>query len=338
MRIGLLTGGGDCPGLNAAIHAIVRTALAHDDTVIGFRHGWRGVVQGEVEELDRSRIRGILERGGTILGTAGYHPHQNPGAMDKVVEQFSSQNLDAMIVLGGDGTLNASVEVSKQGIPIVGLPKTIDNDVWGTERCIGFDTAVATATDAIDRVHTTGESHDRIMIVEVMGRVGGWLAIYSGLASGADAILVPESPVTIDLLIENLKRRHDQGANSSIVVVAEGVRMPDLTNGDSTAWSPLGGSPIGALIAREIGSRTGFETRLTVLGHVQRGGAPTTRDRMLAIRMGATSVELLHKGIANVLVGSFGEELRVGALEEVSQGNRPVPGELRDLAGLLTLI
>lgn len=339
MRIGILTGGGDCPGLNAAIHAVVLTAMVHHDTVIGFHHGWRGVANGEFEELTRTRIRGIIQRGGTILGTARFHPHEHEGGVEAVIGTLNAQHIDAVVVLGGDGTLNASFELTKQGVHVIGLPKTIDNDVSGTEQCIGHDTAVAIATEAIDRLHTTAESHDRLMVVEVMGRMTGWIAVESGLAAGADAILIPENPVTIDTVVEALQKRHQSGANSSIVVVAEGAHVGNTDiEGVPTGWPQLAGSPVGAEVSRTLAKRTGFETRLTVLGHVQRGGEPTARDRIFAARIGAAAVGYLHEGLTNILIAGMGDGIRPVPLTEVTHGIRTVPEELRELALLLTVV
>ncbi|MGC8462017.1 MAG: 6-phosphofructokinase, partial [Candidatus Dormibacteria bacterium] len=294
---------------------------------------------GEFEELTRTRIRGIIQRGGTILGTARFHPHEHEGGVEAVIATLNAQHIDAVVVLGGDGTLNASFELTKQGVHVIGLPKTIDNDASGTEQCIGHDTAVAIATEAIDRLHTTAESHDRLMVVEVMGRMTGWIAVESGLAAGADAILIPENPVTIDTVVEALQKRHQSGANSSIVVVAEGAHVSNTNiEGVPTVWPQLAGSPVGAEVSRTLAKRTGFETRLTVLGHVQRGGEPTARDRIFAARIGAAAVGYLHEGLTNILIAGMGDGIRPVPLTEVTHGIRTVPEELRELALLLTVV
>lgn len=339
MRIGLLTGGGDCPGLNAAIRAVVRAAeRTHDDRVIGFHHGWRGVAEGDGFPLDSAMTRGIIGQGGTILGTARYHPHEHPGALDRVVRTTRQAGLDAFVVLGGDGTLDAARFVAAEGIPIVGIPKTIDNDVQGTRTCLGFDTAVATVTEAIDRVRTTGESHDRAMVVEVMGRGAGWLAVHAGLAGGADIILVPELEVDLAATVECLRRRHEQGSMYSIVVVAEGAR---LRRGDhpSAEGLPEAEDPPspGRLVASAIARGTGYETRLTVLGHVQRGGPASAADRFLGTRLGVGAVAAVHDGATATLVavGADGP-LRTVDLDVVAKGPRSVPDGLLSVVGLLT--
>ncbi len=223
MRIGLLTGGGDCPGLDAAIRAVVRVGEGAGDEIIGFRHGWRGVVDGETWPLTTQETKGILQQGGTILGTARYHPDEHEGGVHDVLATIDRARIDVLVVIGGDGTLGCAHQLALSGIPVVGIPKTIDNDVPGTNRCIGFDTAAAIATEAVDRLHTTGESHDRLMVVEVMGRTTGWLAVSAGIAGGADAICMPEEPTDLDGLAKAIRRRHDRGSSSSVVVVAEGA-------------------------------------------------------------------------------------------------------------------
>ncbi len=330
MRLGLLTGGGDCPGLNAAIRAIVRAAEAAGDEVIGFHHGWRGVVDEEGAPLTSEETKGILQSGGTILGTARYHPHEHEGGLDAVVKTVRSRRLDAVVVLGGDGTLDASVAVADSGVPVVGIPKTIDNDVPGTERCIGFDTAVSTAADAIDRVHTTGESHDRLMVVEVMGRVAGWLAVHSGVAAGADAICTPEEATDVAELAAALRERHDAGSSSSVVVVAEGA---DVGSAESTPALPT----TGARVAAALEALTGFETRLTVLGHIQRGGSPVASDRWLATQLGIEAVDAVRAGCTRTLLGIQGEHAVRLPLDVVTSGPRLVPPLVLRLARRLTV-
>lgn len=329
MRIGVLTGGGDCPGLNAAIRAIVRVATTANDEVIGFRHGWRGVVEAESSLLSTAETKGILQSGGTILRTARYHPNEHEGGVDAVLATIDRARIDAMIVLGGDGTLGSAKYLSDAGVPIVGIPKTIDNDVPGTTRCIGFDTAVATAADAIDRVHTTGESHDRLMIVEVMGRTTGWLAVCAGIASGADAICHPEQLIDIDALAEAIRRRHEGGSTSSVIVVAEGAVFAS----QSIALE----SSTGASVATEMARRTGFETRLTVLGHVQRGGAPSASDRLLATTFGVTAVDAAHQRKFAKMVAIVDDATALVPLELVTSGPRLVPSALCEIARALTV-
>lgn len=329
MRIGLLTGGGDCPGLNAAIRAIVRIATESRDEVIGIHHGWRGVVEQEMSLLTTNETKGILQSGGTILHTDRYHPSKHAGGIEAVISTVTQEALDALIVIGGDGTLTASSELDRHGIPIVGIPKTIDNDVMGTDRCIGFDTATATAAEAIDRVHTTGESHDRLMVVEVMGRTVGWLAACAGIAAGADAICLPEEPTDLDRLARAIVRRHDMGSTSSVIVVAEGTQF--------TFPREASPGPAGARVAEELFSRTGYDTRLTVLGHIQRGGAPTPSDRLLATSFGVTAIEAVHEGRFGMMVGTEGMLMRLIPLSCVEQGPRGLPDSILHVAQLLTV-
>ncbi len=328
MRIGLLTGGGDCAGLNAAIRAAVRAGSARGDDFIGFHHGWRGVVDGDAAPLTLDQTRGLLQSGGTILRTAGYHPHEHEGGVAAVLATVESNQLDALIVIGGDGTLGAANKLSQLGVPLVGIAKTIDNDVPGTNRCIGFDTAVATATEAIDRVQTTGESHDRLMVVEVMGRTVGWLAVCSGLAAGADALCLPEVPTDFDELAKAIRRRHDAGSSSSVVVVAEGaLEGAFLGSLDASA---------GSVVSKELAQRTGFETRLTVLGHIQRGGPPTASDKLLATRCGVAAVEAVHDRNFATLLSMSDDDQTLSPIDVVSSGPRPVPEALLRVARTMT--
>jgi 6-phosphofructokinase 1 len=330
MRIGLLTGGGDCPGLNAAIRAIVRNASNSGDEIVGFRHGWRGVVEGDGGLLTNERTRGILQTGGTILGTARYHPDEHEGGVRGVLETVEREGLDGIIVIGGDGTLTSALSIAEAGVQIVGVPKTIDNDVTGTDSCIGFATAVETAAEAIDRVHTTGESHDRLMVVEVMGRTAGWLALCSGVAAGADAICIPEEPTRLEKLASRLRKRHDSGSNSSVVVVAEGALFENGLIADQGS--------VGARVAASLEALTGFETRLTVLGHVQRGGSPTASDRFLATRLGIEAFDIAHAGGPSALVASISEQTTSLPLVTVAAGPRPVPKSYIDMARRLTTL
>jgi 6-phosphofructokinase 1 len=329
MRIGMLTGGGDCPGLNAAIRAVARVGASSGDEIIGFRHGWRGVVEGESSVITAAETKGILQQGGTILGTARYHPDDHEGGVEAAVATVERLGLDGLIVIGGDGTLTAASVVADRGVPIIGIPKTIDNDVNGTKRCIGFDTAVAIVAEAIDRVHTTGESHDRLMVVEVMGRRAGWLAVCAGIAAGADAICLPEDPTDLDELAGAIRRRHDRGSSSSVVVVAEGATF----RGEP---APVGVST-GAATSTGLAQRTGYETRLTVLGHVQRGGTPVASDRMLATNFGVAAIEAAHHGTFGRLVSGVGDEVGLVPLDEVAAGIRPVPTALLDVVRHLTV-
>jgi len=330
MRIGLLTGGGDCPGLDAAIRAVVRVGEDSGDEIIGFRHGWRGVVDGEAWPLTTQETKGILQQGGTILGTARYHPDEHEGDVDKVRAAIDRSRIDVLVVIGGDGTLGSAHQLALSGIPVVGIPKTIDNDVPGTNRCIGFDTAATIATEAVDRLHTTGESHDRLMVVEVMGRTTGWLAVSAGIAGGADAICMPEEPTDLGRLAKAIRRRHDRGSSSSVVVVAEGAVF-DGHPGPGPQHSA------GAVVADELKECTGYETRLTVLGHVQRGGTPTATDRLLATRLGVAAVHTAHAHTFDTMVASLDERIEAVSLAGVAVGPRPVPTNLLDVARQLTV-
>ncbi|HEY7934173.1 MAG TPA: ATP-dependent 6-phosphofructokinase [Solirubrobacteraceae bacterium] len=298
MRIGILTGGGDCPGLNAVIRAVVRRGLADGEhSFVGFRYGWAGVLEDDTLELDLQSTAGILPRGGTILGTSRTNPFAEGRDGAKAIgATMQRRALDGLVAIGGEDTLGVALCLHEQGIPVVGVPKTIDNDLGGTDYTFGFQTAVQIVTDALDRLHTTAESHNRVMVVEVMGRHAGWIATHGGIAGGADAILVPERPFDIDEVVTHLRRRHARRRNFSIVVVAEGAvpregtiqtREQDAT--DAFGHPRLGG--IGVTLEREIESRTGYETRVTILGHVQRGGTPVAYDRILATRFGVAAMD-----------------------------------------------
>ncbi len=299
MKVGILTGGGDCPGLNAVIRGIVRKGEKHyGDTLIGFADGWRGVIDGEYSELTIDRMRGTLPRGGTIIGTSRVQPYMFADGVQRAKQTVEDLEIDAIIAIGGEGTLSCSAELFREGIPVVGVPKTIDNDIGITERTFGFDTAVHIATEAIDRLHTTAESHNRIMVVEVMGRHVGHIATWAGMAGGATTTLIPEYPFDIEEVCASLQRRHEKGRYASIVVVAEGAKPKEGTldikpdEYDEYGHIRLGG--IGNLVAHEIERRTGYETRVTILGHVQRGGAPTAHDRVLSTRFGVAAIEAVH--------------------------------------------
>lgn len=300
MRIGVLTGGGDCPGLNAAIRAIVRRANADEVEVLGLRNGWLGLAENDVVELNRDAVNGILPRGGTILGTSRYNPLKDPACIDRLKENWAIHGLSGLIVVGGEGTLSAALDLFRNHqLRLVGIPKTIDNDVCGTDFTFGFDTAVSIVTDAVDRLHSTAESHHRVMVVEVMGRHTGWIAAYGGIAGGADVILVPEHPFRVSRVCELLERRKKMGRAFSIVVVAEDAHPhtdePFLNEDQSNAifrHDRLGG--IGEVLAREIERCTNIESRVTKLGYVQRGGSPTAFDRILATRFGIKAYEMIR--------------------------------------------
>ena len=299
MRVGILTGGGDCPGLNAVIRAVVRKGeVRYADTFVGFRDGWRGVVDGMTMPLDVQACRGILPRGGTILGSSRTNPYKLDGGPERCKATLAAMGVDALVAIGGEDTLGVADRLSSEGVHVVGVPKTIDNDLSATEVTFGFHTAVQTCVDAIDRLHTTAESHDRVIVCEVMGRHAGWIAMYAGIAGGAAEILVPEEPFDVDVICENLTRRHARGHYASVVVVAEGA-VPKtgtlvVASGELDAFghARLGG--IGNLLAVEIEKRTGFETRATILGHIQRGGTPTAFDRVLATRFGVAAIDCVH--------------------------------------------
>src|SRR5213079_134160 len=308
MRIGVLTGGGDCPGLNAAIRAIVRKGVdRYGHAVIGFRDGWRGVLENQTTELTLESTLGIIHRGGTILGSSRTNPFKDGAdGAPKVRETMLSMNLDGLITIGGEDTLGVANRLLESGVNVIGLPKTIDNDLGGTDMTFGFDTAVQVATDAIDRLHTTAESHHRVLILEVMGRHAGWIALHSGLAGGADVILIPEKPFDIEEVCRLVGRRRSRGRFFSIVVVAEGALPKEGTmetvsaEKDAFGHERLGG--IGVRLEQEIEQRTGFETRATILGHVQRGGTPTAFDRVLATRLGIAAIDAVHDGDFGTMV------------------------------------
>lgn len=333
MRIGVLTGGGDCPGLNAVIRAIVQRAIkTYGWDVLGIRHGWRGLLRDEVEPLDLKAVSGILPRGGTILGTSRTNPYKSDDGEATIRATVARRGLDAIAAIGGEDTLGVALRLHQAGIPLVGVPKTIDNDVNGTDVTFGYNTALSVATEAIDRLHTTAESHDRVMVVEVMGRHAGWIALESGIAGGADMILIPEFPVRFQEVCDAIKRRHDRGKNFSIVVVAEGAQLADeegkplyvqSEKRDAFGHLRLGG--IGPALAERIEEGTGYETRYSVLGHIQRGGSPSAFDRVLGTRFGLAAVDLVHDGKFGRMVALQGTEIRdvpiadaVGNLKTVS--------------------
>jgi phosphofructokinase-like protein len=315
-RIGLLTGGGDCPGLNAVIRATVRSGLARGEhSFLGFRHGWAGVLEDEAVELDLQSTVGILPRGGTILGTSRTNPFADEmGGLEAIRTTLERRGIDALIPIGGEDTLGVALLLHEEGIPIVGVPKTIDNDLGGTDVTFGFNTAVQIVTDAIDRLHTTAESHNRVMVVEVMGRHAGWIATHAGIAGGADAILVPERPFDVEEVCAHLRRRHQRGRSFSIVVVSEGATPREGTmqtvqgaGSDAFGHARLGG--IGVTLEHEIEQRTGYETRVTILGHVQRGGTPTAFDRVLATRFGVAAMYAVASGHFGKMVALHGARI-----------------------------
>ena len=338
----MLTGGGDCPGLNAVIRAVARRSLERGYEVVGVREGWRGLVEGRFHALGPREISGILPRGGTILGTSRTNPYKADGDLHRALRNFGRQGLDALVAIGGEDTLGVAARLhADHELPVVGVPKTIDNDLSATDYTFGFDTAVSIATEAIDRLHTTAESHNRVMVVEVMGRHTGWIAVTSGIAGGADVILIPEQPITVERCCEELRRRHDRGKDFSIVVVSEGYELT-YESGErrSVAQEPspadefghvrLGG--VGDALGREIEARTGFETRVTVLGHVQRGGSPTPRDRVLATRYGLTAADLVHEGRFGMMAALRGDDIVGVPLADAVSELKTVPPEWYDVA------
>ncbi|HZR91407.1 MAG TPA: ATP-dependent 6-phosphofructokinase [Gaiellaceae bacterium] len=335
MRVGVLTGGGDCPGLNAVIRAVTRRSLDRDHEVIGVVEGWRGLVENRLRSLGRREISGILPRGGTIIATSRTNPYTLEGGVERALRTFGD-NLDALVAIGGEDTLGVASRLNlEHSLPVVGVPKTIDNDLSGTDYTFGFDTAVAICTEAIDRLHTTAESHNRVMVVEVMGRHTGWIAVMSGIAGGADVVLIPEQPLTVEDTCAEIQKRHRRGKDFSIVVVSEGYKLTyasgeqlEVTQAaprDQFGHVRLGG--VGESLAQEIESRTGFETRVTVLGHVQRGGTPTARDRVLATRFGLAAADLVHEGRFGRMVALRGDDIVDIALEQaVAELKRVPPG------------
>ncbi|MGH9417391.1 MAG: 6-phosphofructokinase [Terriglobales bacterium] len=382
MRVGILTGGGDCPGLNAVIRAVVRKgAMFYGDSVVGFLEGWRGVVENRAMELDLDAIAGIIHRGGTILRTSRTNPARDPDGLEKLRRTFAAQRLGALVVVGGDDTLGVAHWIADQGLPVVGVPKTIDNDLSGTDMCFGFDTAVGIATEAIDRLHSTAEAHNRVMVVEVMGREAGWIAVYAGVAGGADVVLIPERPFDLHEVCELLKRRHARGKFFSIVVVAEGAHWneapaPELSPAppavEASAQHAHGreGAGQGALapslpaisgtrgkaaqgpapkkdefghvrlggvsnqLAEQIEAHTGYETRVVILGHTQRGGSPTAFDRMLATRYGIAAIDMVHRGEFGRMAALRGQDMASVPLTEALSRNRKVGDDLYELASV----
>ncbi len=325
MRVGVLTGGGDCPGLNAVIRAVVRKGeRVYNDELIGFRDGWKGPIEGLTMPLDVERCRGLLPRGGTILGSSRTNPYKVDDGVEQVKATLADLGVDALVAVGGEDTLGVAHKLSGEGVAVVGVPKTIDNDLSATEVTFGFHTAVQIATDAIDRLHTTAESHDRVLVCEVMGRHAGWIATYAGIAGGAAEVLVPEIEFDIDEVCTFLKRRHEKGRFASIVVVAEGATPKAgtmvLQSGDVDAFGHVRLGGIGTLLAEEIEKRTGFETRVTVLGHIQRGGTPTAFDRVLATRFGVAAIDAVHDGAFGHMVAlQAGRIVRVPLAEAVGE-------------------
>jgi ATP-dependent phosphofructokinase / diphosphate-dependent phosphofructokinase len=341
MRVGVLTGGGDCPGLNAVIRAVVRKGIdSYGDQLVGFRDGWRGVLESSFMELDIESTRGILPRGGTILGSSRTNPYKRDDGLERVKETLRSLTVDGLIAIGGEDTLGVANKLCIDGVKVIGVPKTIDNDLAATDVTFGFDTALHVASEAIDRLHTTAESHNRILIVEVMGRNAGWIALHSGVAGGADVILIPEIPFDIDDVCRLIRRRHARGRYFSIVVAAEGatpkegtMAVADATATDEFGHPRLGG--IGYQLEREIEKRTGYETRATVLGHVQRGGTPSPFDRVLATRLGLAAIDAAHDGNWGMMTALHATEIELVPLAAAVADVRTVPVEEYERFGVL---
>ncbi len=315
MKVGILTSGGDCPGLNAVIRAIVRKADLMKIETIGIKNGWKGIFDESYIQLNLSSVAGIINRGGTILGTSRFSPFQENDGKDTLLHKISREGFDALIAIGGEGSMHIAQMAHETGINVVGVPKTIDNDIYGTDYSFGFDTAVGIATEAIDRLHTTAESHHRIMILEVMGRHAGWIALYSGIAGGADVVIIPEKKIKVEDVLEVLKSRYKRGKLFSIIVIAEGASFEELEISKTSTGKKLddfGRERLGGIstyLSEEIEKRTGFETRSTILGYVQRGGVPSSFDRILGTRLGVYAVEMIHSGKFGRMCALQGNEI-----------------------------
>ena len=342
MRIAILTGGGDCPGLNAVIRAVVRqTFHSYSGEVLGISDGWAGLIEGRISPLDLRAVSGILPKGGTILGTSRTNPFKVEGGVEKILKNMQEFCIEALIAVGGEDTLGVASKLSDLGLKLVGVPKTIDNDLSGTDYTFGFDTAVNVATEAIDRLHTTAESHNRVMVVEVMGRHTGWIAVEAGMAGGADVVLIPEIPISVDEVCKLILQRHSRGKDFSLVVVAEGAKFQDKEMSkmivqdeklDAFGHVRLGG--IGGILARAIEEKIGFETRYTVLGHVQRGGTPTAFDRVLGTRFRVAAADLVARGEFGKMVSLQGNKIRSVDLKEAVGKLKTVDMELYEMASI----
>jgi 6-phosphofructokinase 1 len=331
MRIGILTGGGDCPGLNAVIRAVVRKGVdVHGDEIVGFRDGWRGVLEADTVPMDLHAVRGILPRGGTVLGTSRTNPYAVDGGVDRLMATLERLGIDALIPIGGEDTLGVATRLADGGVRVVGVPKTIDNDLDSTDYTFGFDTAVGVAMEAIDRLHTTGDSHHRTLVVEVMGRHAGWIALHAGMAGGANVILIPENPFDVDGVVAHCQHRFDSGY-SPIVVVSEGAKPKNgdlmLSTGEQDAFGHVRLGGIGAALASVIEERTGREARAVVLGHIQRGGTPSPFDRVLATRFGLAAVDAVHDGQSGVMVALRGTDIVRVPLSAATAQLKLVPAE-----------
>jgi phosphofructokinase-like protein len=341
MKIGVLTGGGDCPGLNAVIRGVVRKSLQYGHEIIGIREGWRGILEKNFMKLDRESVSGILHRGGTILATSRTNVYKVPNGEETIIKNLADSGIDALVAIGGEDTLGVASKLAKANVHVVGVPKTIDNDLNATDFTFGFDTAVNIAMEAIDRLHTTAESHNRVIVAEVMGRHAGWIAVYAGMAGGADIILVPEVPYDIDEVCALIKQRHENGKSFSIVVASEGAVEKKKASADadmilqdqkldSFGHVRLGG--IGTYLAEQIEKKTGYETRSTVLGHIQRGGSPTASDRVLSTRFGVFAAELVNEGKWGYMAALKGNDIVAVKLEDATGELKTVDLRLLDVA------
>jgi phosphofructokinase-like protein len=337
MRVGILTGGGDAPGLNAAIRGVARRAFQLGHQVSGIKNGWAGALSGDMADLTPADVRGILPLGGTVLGTSRTNPLKEADGTERVLACLEKNGVDGLVTIGGDDTLSVARKLHEAGYPIVGVPKTIDNDLSATEFCIGFDTAVGIVVEALDRLHTTASAHHRVMVVEVMGRDTGWVAMMGGLAGGADLIVIPEFEVSLAEIFDHLRRRRGEGKDFSIIVVAEGVNLPGLgLNGESQTDAfghvQLARRGVGDTLSRRIEAETGFETRVTVLGHLQRGGSPSAVDRIWALRLGVAAAELLAEGRVGLVPVRRDGDVAVVPLGDLVAETRRVPRELYELS------
>ena len=335
-RIGMLTGGGDCPGLNAVMRGVVYTATAAGWHVIGFKQGWKGIITNNFMELTEASVSEILWRGGTILGTSRTNPYKKAGDVAKVRKAIIKNKLDALIAIGGEDTLGAANKLFKDGLPVIGVPKTIDNDLNATDYTFGYDTALNTVTECIDRIRTTAESHERVMVVEIMGRHAGWIALEAGIAGGADVVLIPEVSMSVNEICGYIKKQRARGKNYSIIAVSEGfsIKGEELVTAkkevDAFGHVILGG--VGDRLAKLIEKKTGYETRSTVLGHIQRGGAPTAFDRVLGTRMGVKAVQLVQQGKFGQMVSLCGRDIVSVSLQEAVGELKTVPAGMYELA------
>ncbi len=333
-KIGILTGGADCPGLNSVIRAVVRKGLQEGYVVVGVKNGWQGLVENDMRVLDIRQTSGILDKGGTILGTSRFDERAAQGVKGVITEHYRRSGMDALVVVGGEQTLKVALEFHRQGqLKIVGVPKSIDNALFGTEYAFGFDTAVNIATECIDRLHTTAESHHRIMVIEVMGQYTGWIALEAGIAGGADVILVPEFPVNVARICSEIKARHGRGKSFSIIVVAEGVRVEDPELRDRAA-AEMGreAGKIGEFLGEVIRERTGYDTRVSVLGHIQRGGTPTAYDRIIGTQFGIKAVDLVREGLFGHMVSLRGNKLHSVEIERVVKKRKSIDRDFYDMA------